>query len=320
MTYYALVCDVGGTNARFALVPEGTTQVEQELTLQCADYSNIDEACRVYLDRVSVSEVSRACLAFACPVDREEINMTNNHWCITRAGLTDVLGVNSLKIVNDFTAMALGMLHVPEDERVRINSGEFTSKPRLVIGPGTGLGVSALVPAGDGWIPLSTEGGHISFAPVSERDVEIWRILREKFGRVSVERLLCGIGLVNIYSALCEIEGVQQELFSPKEVTDAALLGEDTVAVQTLNDFCRILGAVAGDSVLNIGALGGVYLCGGILPRMSDFLIESEFMAGFQDKGRFTSYVESVPVSLCVAENPGLLGAAAALNNANVRG
>ncbi|MGB0204387.1 MAG: glucokinase [Neptuniibacter sp.] len=320
MTSYALVCDVGGTNARFALVPEGATQVEQELTLQCADYSNVYEACRVYLDRVSVNSVSRACLAFACPVDQEQISMTNNHWCFTRTGLADVLGVSRLKVVNDFTAMALGMMHVPGEQLLPLNAGEFTSMPRLVIGPGTGLGVSALVPAGDGWIPLSTEGGHISFAPTSERDIKLWRILREKFGRVSVERLLCGAGLVNIYSALCEIDGKQPDLHTPKQVTDAALLGENPLAVQTLNDFCRVLGGVAGDGVLNIGAIGGVYLCGGILPRVQEFLLKSEFLKGFKDKGRFAPYVESVPVSLCVAENPGLLGAAAALNNANVKG
>lgn len=316
MNQYALVGDIGGTNARFALVRPGSVALEQIHTLPCADFANIDEACRAYFDLVGVNGVDDACLALACPVDGDEIQVTNNHWHFHRHPLAEQLGLTRLKLVNDFTAMALGMLHVSEDECLPLGGDASTAgRVRLVMGPGTGLGVGGLVLSQNHWVPLSTEGGHISFAPVDEVDVLIWRHLTEEFGRVSVERILCGQGLVNLYRALCAIRQHVSVCQTPADVSQHAVADSDVVAVETLQRFCRILGTVAGDQVLTLGARGGVYLCGGILPRIRDFLVASDFRRGFENKGRFMAYMQAVPVWLCLAENPGLLGSAAALMN-----
>jgi len=322
MSRYSLVADVGGTNARFALVADGSTALEQVQTLACADFENLDTACLEYFRQIGVSGITRASLAFACPVQVETIRMTNNHWVFTRDLIRSRLGLEQLELLNDFTAMALGMLEVQPDELQAVGSGQgLEGAPRLVIGPGTGLGVSALIPVNkqpaDGkdkqWVALATEGGHVSFAPTDEVEVEVWRRLRQQFGRVSVERILCGQGLVNLYRALAQYyEQPFDERLAPADITAAGLAG-DKLATETLQRFCRILGEQAGDAVLTLGARGGVYLCGGILPRMADFLQQSAFREGFEAKGRFENYLREVPVWLCTAQHPGLLGAAAAL-------
>jgi len=320
-TVMALVGDIGGTNARFALVKPGSTELTQIITLKCADYENIEYACQAYFDQVGIKGVTQACLAFACPVQQEEIRLTNNHWRFTRSSLKDALGLTSLKIVNDFTAMALGMLNLKPEEKIQFGGGDgLTDMARLVIGPGTGLGVSGLIKANDDWIPLASEGGHINFAPIDELDVIIWRYLHGRFGRVSVERILCGQGLVNLYEALAEHTRFEPQFTTPAEVVEAAVDATDPRAVEALDRFCRILGTVAGDNVLTLGARGGVYLCGGILPRVREFFLHSSFREAFEAKGRFASYMESIPVWLCIAEQPGLVGAAAALVNEEVAG
>jgi len=321
MTGYSLVADVGGTNARFALVADGSIELEHIKTLPCADFSNIDEACRAYFEMTAVSSVERACLAFACPVSGEEIRMTNNHWRFTRKQLAGSLGLKTLKLVNDFTAMALGMLFVDETERVAVG-GQVDSNGdcRLVIGPGTGLGVSGLVRSGDYWVPLAAEGGHISFAPTSELEVKIWRELTNRYGRVSVERILSGQGLLDLYQVMCGIRNSQPVCATPAEVSLMGAKGDEPVAEETLQIFCQILGSVAGDNSLTLGATGGVYLCGGILPKIQTFFLASDFRQAFEDKGRFRQYMQNIPVWLCTAEYPGLVGAAAALNNPEVKG
>jgi len=315
MNDFALVGDIGGTNARLALVKPGSVQLEAVRTLACADYENLDAACFAYLAEAGVAGVDRACLAFACPVQDEWIRMTNNHWAFHRQEMQQQLGLSQLRLLNDFTAMALGMLHTDASDLQPVGGGEsLEGAPRLVIGPGTGLGVSALVPAGEEWIPLATEGGHVGFAPTDEVEVSVWRHLKERYGRVSVERILCGQGLVDLYRALAAYHSQPAPLTQPAEITAAALAGE-ALADETLSRFCRILGEQAGDAVLTLGARGGVYLCGGILPRVRDYLLASDFRKGFESKGRFVDYMRQVPVWLCTADMPGLVGAAAGLEN-----
>ena len=325
MSDYALVADVGGTNARFALVRPGDSELKlaHVHTLQCDDYDGLEDACRAYFSLAGINpdQVGRACMAFACPVDGEEIRFTNNHWRVRRSELVNSLGLTELKLLNDFTAMALGMLRIPDDECLPVGEGESSEGvARLVIGPGTGLGVSGLIPSctSGNWIPLATEGGHVSFAPLDDIDGAVLNYLQRQFGRVSVERILCGQGLLNLYQALCHIRGEFAKYYSPAAVSDSALAGDDPIAVETLRRFCRILGSVAGDSALTLGARGGVYLCGGILPRIETFFRQSDFRKAFEDKGRFRSYMERIPVWLCTADNPGLIGAAAALDNPEV--
>ena len=311
-----LVADIGGTNARFALVDEDTHALQHIRVLACNDYENIDQAILSYLKQVGVTHIERAAFALACPVDVAHIRMTNNHWNFVPQVLQDALNFKELKLLNDFTAMALGMLEVDDQELIELLPGasQPSHYPRMVLGPGTGLGVSTLIPYQQGWHALSTEGGHVSFAPTDELSLEIWKALMARHGRVSVERILSGQGLLNTYLIVCEHYRVPPLATTPAEVTALALT-DDVQAKLALNKFCQILGEVAGDAVLLVGAKGGVYLCGGILPRIIDFVKRSDFIQGFYHKGRFENYLKEVPVWLCTAEYPGLLGCAAAFKS-----
>ncbi|WP_046079249.1 glucokinase [Halomonas sp. HG01] len=321
MTRPALIGDIGGTNARFALVTPGGFEPHDILSLPCADYPGLVEAIRDYLERVSATgddAPREACLAFACPTHGERIKMTNNPWSFTRAEVKDALGLELFKPINDFTAQALGVPHVAEDELVEVQPGEAVPHAaRLVIGPGTGLGVAGVFPGRHAWIPLPTEGGHVTFAPTDEREQNLLRHFRNRYGRISVERLLCGQGLLDLYLAHCSLKGANPACDSPAEVTEAAASG-DAVARDTLLRFLKILGDVSGDAALTLGARGGVYLCGGILPRLLDWLPQSRFREAFADKGRMNGYNADIPVQVVTAPWTGLLGAAEALHNEEV--
>ncbi len=316
---YSLVGDIGGTNARFALVEQGDVQPRAIEALPCRDYANLDDAIEHYLKKVGVGEVLEACLAVASPVRGTAVNMTNNRWHFDTENVRRQFGWTAFKVINDFTAMALGIPHVMEKNLVHVCGGPGDHRrPRLVMGPGTGLGLSGLVPVRNGWVPLVTEGGHVDFAPVNDSEVAILRILKARFGRVSVERILCGQGLLNLYQAHCEIRCVAALLNTPEAITKAALEQNDLLASHILNHFCELLGRTAGNAVLTLGSTGGVYLCGGMLPRFLDFFLESPFRNGFEDKGRMRPLLESTPVYVVTEPYAGLLGAAEALRNREV--
>ncbi|MBN7769466.1 glucokinase [Marinobacter daepoensis] len=315
----SLVADIGGTHARFALVDEEGGQLRAIEVLPCRHYDHPEQAVADYLERVGEDSVGQACLAVACPVRGGRVKMTNNPWCIYPKQLQEQFGWSACKLINDFSAMALGTIRVPEACLVHVcgGPGDPTS-PRLVMGPGTGLGVGALVPTRKGWVPLATEGGHVDYAPTTELDVEVHRLLREQFGRVSVERILSGPGLVNLYRAQSQVQRVSVRFSTPEEITSAALRGSDALAMDALQHFCEILGRTAGNAVLTQGSYGGVYLCGGILPGILDFLLNSRFRDGFEDKGRMRSLMESTPVYVVTDAYTGLRGAAEALRNDEV--
>jgi len=319
---YALVGDIGGTNARFALVKPGSTVLQHIEVLPCQDYANLDGAVMDYLDRCQMTDVKQASIAFACPVHQDRIKMTNSHWVFSRAEMQKILRLSLFKCVNDFAAMALGVPHISQDQLIQVggncSDGANSARAQLVIGPGTGLGVSGLVRTSGNWVPLSTEGGHVSYAPTDLTEIEVLKLLMQRFGRVSVERILCGEGLVNLYQCLAQISGQEPVLTQPSAVTQAALEQVDALAEQSLQLFCRIFGQVAGDGVLTIGALGGVYVCGGIIPRFAEYFKSSGFREAFENKGRMRGYMESVPVFVVLEPYTGLLGAAEALTNAEV--
>ncbi|MCM2973038.1 MULTISPECIES: glucokinase [Larsenimonas] len=318
MTRPALVGDIGGTNARFALVTPGSFDLHDIETLPCADYANLDDAVRAYLEKVGSKAPKEACLAFACPVHDDTVKMTNNPWRFSKRAMKEELGLDNFKAINDFTAMALGLPHIPEEDLIQIGGGHSESgRARLVIGPGTGLGVAGLAPSQRYWIPLSAEGGHASFAPTDDFEVKLLCWFREQYGRVSIERILCGQGLLDLYRALCEFAGITATLDSPAAVTDAAREGNEQ-AKGAIMLFCKILGDATGDAALTLGARGGVYLCGGVLPRILDFLQESDFRRAFADKGRMGHYTDSIATWVVKAKWTGLLGAAEALHNEEV--
>jgi len=320
MTRPALIGDIGGTNARFALVTPGGFAPHDILALPCADYPGLVEAVRDYLTRVGATGEQtprEACLAFACPIRGDRVSMTNNHWAFSRAEAQTALGLTLFKVINDFTAQALGVPHLPEADLVEVQPGEaIPHAARLVIGPGTGLGVAGLFPGRHAWIPLPTEGGHVTFAPTDEREQNLLRHFRNRYGRVSVERLLCGQGLLDLYLAHCSLKGANPVYATPAEVTAAA--DSDPLARDTLLRFLKILGDVCGDAALTMGARGGVTLCGGILPRLREWLPASRFREAFAAKGRMGTYTAAIPVHLVIAPWTGLLGAAEALYNPEV--
>jgi glucokinase len=317
---YLLVGDIGGTNARFALVQPGGIALEAVEVLPSRHYSNIDAAISDYFQRTGVARVQSACLAVAAtPGSGNRVKMTNNHWCFDSEELQRRFGWDKLKVINDYTAMALGIPQLATDQMIHVCGGPGDSRrPRLVMGPGTGLGVSALVALRSGWLPLMTEGGHVDFTPTDRTEMAILDDLRSRFGRVSAERVLSGQGLLNLYQAHAQVHKLAAPLDTPEKITAAAIDGTDVFAQKVLSHFCEILGRVAGNAVLTLGSTGGVYLCGGMLPHFIDFFLQSPFQSAFEDKGRMREMLSTTPVYVVTDDLAGLSGAAEALTNPEV--
>ncbi|MHB8823038.1 glucokinase [Pseudomonas sp. JL972] len=316
----ALVGDIGGTNARFALWRD--SRLESVQVLAAADFVTPEQAVEHYLASLGLApgSVGAACLACAGPVKGEQFTFTNNHWRLSRRDFCGALQLDELLLINDFAAMALGMTRVSEAERRTIRPGVAEpDAPALVIGPGTGLGAAALMPLGGGsWRALPGEGGHVDLPVADAHEAALWQMLFAQLGHVRAEDVLSGGGLLLLYRAVCALAGVTPQLASPAEVTAAALAG-DPLAVATLDQFCVWLGRVAGNNVLTLGARGGVYIVGGVVPRFADFFAASGFARGFTSKGCMSGYLGEVPVWLVTAEFPGLEGAGVALEQALAR-
>ncbi|HSX86469.1 MAG TPA: glucokinase [Pseudomonas sp.] len=310
----ALVGDIGGTNARFALWRD--EELESVRVLPVADYPGPEQAIRVYLADLGLplGSIDSVCLACAGPVDGDLFRFTNNHWQISRTAFCRELQVRELLLVNDFTAMALGMTRLHDDERISVCPGEAErDRPCVVIGPGTGLGVGTLLALADGsWRALPGEGGHVDLPIGTPREAELWQQLYRQLGHVRAEDVLSGGGLLQLYAAICALDGHAPRLSSPPEVTAAALAG-DPVAGAVLEQFCCWLGRAAGNNVLTLGARGGVYIVGGVVPRFAELFLASGFAKSFRDKGRMSDYFDGIPVWLVTAQYPGLMGAGVAL-------
>ena len=310
----ALVGDIGGTNARFALWRE--QRIESVRVLPTREYQGPEDAIRAYLQGVgqSVDELQAVCLACAGPVSGDEFAFTNNHWRLSRTRFCRDLGLSELLLINDFTAMALGITRLREGELITVCDGQpEPGRAKLVIGPGTGLGVATLLPlASGGWHALPGEGGHICLPIGTAREAALWGRLHEKLGHVNAEAVLSGGGLLELYRTSCALDGEPATLTTPAELTAAALTGEP-YAVAVLEQFCVWLGRIAGDNVLTTGARGGVYIAGGIVPRFVEFFMRSGFSQSFRDKGCMSRYFDGVPVWVVTADYPGLEGAGVAL-------
>jgi len=308
-----LVGDVGGTNARFALArrTEAGFSLERHQSFPAEQVPSFLEAVRAFIDGCEDTPTGGV-LAVAGPVIDGEVDLTNSPWRISEAELVR-LGQGSIRLINDFEALAWGAPLVPVDELARLGGPDRGSPNAAlaVVGPGTGFGVSTLARDARGReIALPAEGGHISFAPTDDVEDEILRILRARFGRVSVERLICGPGLVTLHGVLAQIEGRRAELTEPAAITAQALDDSASHAAATLTRFCGILGAVAGDIALITGARGGVYVAGGIAPRILPFLQASPFRARFDGKGRYEAYMKAIPTRVILHKHAALLGAA----------
>lgn len=309
-----LVGDVGGTNARFALLDDNNQPVLSS-TLRADDFPSLAAAVTTYLNEHDVDRVSAAAIAVATPVVGDVIKLTNNHWSFSIEATRKLLGMDRLQVVNDFTALALSVPHLPESELIRVGGGEeVQNHAKAIIGPGTGLGVSGLIPCAGHWTALQGEGGHVSLGVRTPREFAVYAQLTKKFRHVSAERFLSGPGLVNIVNALREIDGMPPHEYLPADVTDWGLasepLPEHAACVEALGIFCELLGSCAGNLVLTLGAEGGVYIGGGVVPRLGDFFLHSGFREQFEAKGRMQNYLEKVPSFVIRSPYPALVGAA----------
>jgi glucokinase len=309
----ALIADIGGTNARFALLDVGTRAARDLRIYKSADHARISDALNAYLAEVDLGgDLVMGCFAVAAPILGDRVHFTNSPWTFSILELKAQLGVADLVVVNDFAALAYSVPQLGPGDVLAVGGGSaVTGAPVGIVGPGTGLGVSALVAGRDGaYVVLAAEGGHVTIAACDDREAAVLGYLRGKLGHVSAERVVSGPGLVNLYDALCHLGGVAPTLARPDQVTAAAQAGQCPVAVEALDMFFAMLGTVASNLALSLGAQGGIMLAGGILPKLADALTASRFRPRFEDKGRYGQWLGRVPTQLIVHPETAFLGLA----------
>ncbi|MEM5435111.1 bifunctional transcriptional regulator/glucokinase [Paraburkholderia diazotrophica] len=308
-----LLADIGGTNARFAL-ETGPGEITQVLVYPCADYPGVAEVIKKYLKDSKIGRVNHAAIAIANPVDGDQVSMTNHDWTFSIEATRRQLGFDTLLVVNDFTALAMALPGLTDSQRVQVGGGTRRQNSVIgLLGPGTGMGVSGLIPADDRWIALGSEGGHATFAPMDEREDLVLQYARKKWPHVSFERVAAGPGLEVIYRALAARD--KKRVPATLEVSEIVKKGldGDPLAAETIDVFCGILGTFAGNIAVTLGALGGIYIGGGVVPRLGDMFARSSFRQRFEAKGRFEAYLKNVPTYVITAEYPAFLGVSAIL-------
>ena len=314
-----LLADIGGTNARFGWQAEEGGEIAHIRVLPCADHAGLTDAIAAYLQQTGLPMPACAALGMAVTVTGDAVAMTNHHWKFSVGDVRERLGLQRLLVLNDFTALALALPHLPASSRWSV--GPVSQAPALgpigLIGPGTGLGVSGLMPVpGNGrWVPIVGEGGHVSLSASTAEEYAVIMQIQRRYGHASGERALSGPGLVDLYHALCPVRGSPStEITTPAQVLELALQEGRSLAGDALDLFCGFLGSVAGDLALTLGARGGIYIGGGIVPRFKERFAQSSFRARFEAKGRYTAYLQGVPTWLIDAPaSPALLGASLAL-------
>jgi glucokinase len=310
-----LLADVGGTNARFALLRGNHGRPENEVVLATIDFPTLADAALHYLKQCGSPKVLEGAIAIANPITGDWVKMTNHHWAFSIEETRKQLGLQQLRLLNDFTALAMALPALSKKELRQAGGGApAPGAPYALIGPGTGLGVSGLFPTSDGsWLPISGEGGHVTRCATNQREADIIRICYEEYGHVSAERMISGMGLSNLYKALTSLGNKSPQPLTPADITDLGLAESDPFCVEALALFCGFLGSVAGNLALTLGARGGVYIGGGIVPKLGEYFHQSPFRSRFESKGRFAEYLSPIPAYVIHANNPALLGAAMAL-------
>jgi glucokinase len=319
-SYPRLLGDIGGTNARFGWQAEEGGEIAQILVLPCAEHAGLVDAVQAYLKQAGLPRPACAALGMALPVSGDLVRMTNHHWRFSIAQVREQLGLQRLLVLNDFTALALALPHLPASSLLAIGPVCEPAQPAPMglIGPGTGLGVSGLMPQpGSGrWLPLAGEGGHVSLSASTPEEFAVVEELQRRYGHASAERAVSGAGLLNLYQLLSQLRGGQSMVLrTPAQVLEQALLEERGLASDALEMFCGFLGSVAGNLALTLGARGGIYIGGGIVPRFKERFARSSFRARFEAKGRYQSYLQGITTWLIDAPvSPALLGASLALD------
>ena len=310
--WVGLVGDVGGTNARLALV-DGQGHIRNPRTFPCKEYASLSDIVAEYIETTAGKKrPPRAVLAVAGPVVDGEIEFTNLDWTVSEGDLLAHFEFEAVELINDFAAQALAcpLLEGPDLRTLGPNLRRGPHDcPIVALGAGTGFGVAGLARSERGDVAIPTEGGHAGFAPSDDVEVEIVKRLMVKYGRVSIERILSGQGLYDLYTILAELKGQAPALADEVAVTTEGLVG-DPLASAALDRFARILGSVAGDLALAFGARGGVFVSGGIAPRIAERLAAGAFRTNFENKGRLSDYVREIPTYLVLHPYPAIVGAA----------
>jgi len=308
-----LVADIGGTNARFAL-ETGPGRIEAMLALACADYPRFEDAVHAYLASCGAA-VNHAVIAIANPVDGDAIRMTNHHWAFSIEAARAELRLATLLVVNDFTALAMALPALGPADLMQVGGGSARPESAIgLVGAGTGLGVSGLLPSDGRWVPLHSEGGHVAFSPLDEREVTVLRHCWQRYDHVSAERFVSGPGIALIREALAVSRGLAPDASSsPAEIVTRALSGGDALSFEAVECFCGMLGTVAANLAVTLGAQGGIYIGGGVVPRLGSWFADSPFRARFEKKGRFSTFTARIPTWVITAPYPALLGAAGIL-------
>lgn len=314
-THPRLLADIGSRYARFALEgPAG--QLERAAQLRCEDYPDFISALRAYLTQVRDVSVRHGAVAIANPVEGDQVRMTNYHWQFSIEETRVQAGLDTLVVVNDFTALAVAVSHVDEHQRRQVGGGHPRSQSVMgVLGAGSGLGVSALIPADDGWISLGSEGGHVALSPADAKEAQLLAWCWQHHPHVSAERLLSASGLELLHRGLCELAGEVPEPLSSQDITARGLAEPASRCREVLDTFCALLGTAAANLAVTLGAFGGIYIGGRIVPALGTYFDTSPFRSRFEAKGRFSAYVAQIPTYVITAEEATLIGLSAILDN-----
>lgn len=315
-----LLGDVGGTNARWAWQAAPGQPLSHVSTLAAKEHASIGDCIEAYLKQQALPRPRDVAFGIATAVSGDLVSMTNHPWSFSIDALRTRLGATRVRVLNDFEALAHAVPVLSAGDLRAVGGGAAVPEAALaIIGPGTGLGVSGLASdGGGGWRVIAGEGGHVTLAASTARESSLLSVMRERFGHVSAERALSGPGLVNLYDAICVLDGETPEALEPAQVLARSQPGtaqHDALCEEALLTFAALLGTVAGNLALTLGARGGVFIGGGIVPRLGERFATLPFRSRFDDKGRFRSYLEAVPVWVITAPAPALLGAARALDS-----
>jgi glucokinase (EC 2.7.1.2) len=311
----SIVADIGGTNARFALVTgeaDGQFVIEQIQILNGSDYASFSDALRTYIESLDGVTPVSACAAIAGPIEGDSVKMTNLNWSFSPSAVREEFGFKKFEAINDFAALAVATSALLPGDLVSVRNGQRDPMGnKAILGPGTGLGVAGLAYSNGHWLPIPSEGGHVNIAPATPLECDVVKAAMAQHGHVSAEVFISGPGLVNLYNALCAVKGVQARVLEPKDVTADGVSGKDSTCQETLALFCSFIGSLSGNLALTYGAKGGVYLAGGVLPRILDCVKASDLALRFEEKGVMSPYVSNIPVDIITHPQTAFLGAAA---------
>jgi len=309
-----LLADIGATHARFTL--ETSPGVfESVKVFKCDEYAGIIELLKAYLDQHQAKRIHHAAFALANPIDGDYVRMTNRAWEFSIEDVRREFGLYTLLIVNDFTALAMSLPGLQPDDVMQVGGGQSVAKSVIgVLGPGTGLGVSGLIPTSDGFVTLGSEGGHVNFAPCDEREYAILKFAWKEWPHVSTERLISGPGLELIYRALADRNQQAVKPLVAQEIMHGALQEADPLCLESIDCFCGMLGSFSANLAVTLGAFGGIYIGGGIVPLMGERFHQSSFRSRFEAKGRFSSYLAQIPTYVITTPNPAFYGVSAILS------